>query len=410
MVVAAIAVVVAGALFVMSMKGEGPLSSASPSQTLSAVQKKGNVAVVRAGIGYTLDEGSPLKDGDEIETLNASTVTCAADASGLVALNQNTTVRIDSARAEAPSYEVTEGSVFVDAKAEGDDSVTVQVSDESVSSRDAVFVASSHPGSASVQVLGGEVMLSDGTTLSAGHMLVISSREGESAQRQTSDLSLASLDAFALEHARSVIAAGRTLSFAESDIDAVEAQRAEEKAAAESSSAEGAYLATENAAQSGGSNGVSSEGPSPEDGGAPVAPAPSAKTCTIEIRCDTILDNMGDLASGKDVYVPANGVILATSTVEFAEGDTVVDVLRAVCSAANIQLEYSFTPVYNSYYIEGINNLYEFDCGNQSGWMFKVNGWFPNYGSSSYVVQDGDVIVWCYTCKGFGADLGASVR
>ena len=60
-----------------------------------------------------------------------------------------------------------------------------------------------------------------------------------------------------------------------------------------------------------------------------------------------------------------------------------------------------------SYYVEGINNLYEFDCGEQSGWMYAVNGWYPNYGCSAYTLSDGDVIGWAYTCNGYGADLGA---
>lgn len=55
------------------------------------------------------------------------------------------------------------------------------------------------------------------------------------------------------------------------------------------------------------------------------------------------------------------------------------------------------------------NHLYEFDCGNESGWMYKVNGWFPNYGCSSYYLEDGDVIVWTYSCKGLGADVGGGV-
>lgn len=73
----------------------------------------------------------------------------------------------------------------------------------------------------------------------------------------------------------------------------------------------------------------------------------------------------------------------------------------------NIQIEYSYTPLYGSYYIEGINHLYEFDCGKQSGWMYKVNGWFPNYGCSSYKLEGGETIVWAYTCKGLGTDIGA---
>ena len=89
------------------------------------------------------------------------------------------------------------------------------------------------------------------------------------------------------------------------------------------------------------------------------------------------------------------------------EGETVLDVLERVCTEWGIQLEYSWTPAYGSYYIEGINHLYEFSCGQQSGWMYKVNGWFPNYGCSEYILDAGDEIVWCYTCKGLGTDVGA---
>ena len=126
----------------------------------------------------------------------------------------------------------------------------------------------------------------------------------------------------------------------------------------------------------------------------------------IEIRCDTILNNMSDLAPGKAEFVPSNGVILPMVEVPYYENETVFEVLNRVCKTAGIQIEYSWTPLYGSYYIEGINHLYEFDCGEQSGWMYKVNEWFPNYGCSSYYVGDGDVIVWCYTCKGLGADVG----
>ena len=116
---------------------------------------------------------------------------------------------------------------------------------------------------------------------------------------------------------------------------------------------------------------------------------------------------MKDLTPGLDVYVPDNGTILAATTVSFTAGETVFDVLKRICDERNIQIEYSYTPLYGSYYIEGINHLYEFDCGQQSGWMYKVNGWFPNYGCSSYKLEGGETIVWCYTCKGLGTDVGA---
>lgn len=141
----------------------------------------------------------------------------------------------------------------------------------------------------------------------------------------------------------------------------------------------------------------------------PAPTEPPAKYVTISIVCDTILNNMDDLEPSKAPYVPDSGVILGSTQVAFTEGETVFDVLRRACDAAGIALEYSWTPMYNSYYIEGINNLYEFDCGSESGWMYKVNGWFPNYGCSAYTLSEGDTIVWCYTCKGLGADVGGSV-
>ena len=98
-------------------------------------------------------------------------------------------------------------------------------------------------------------------------------------------------------------------------------------------------------------------------------------------------------------------MILPATTVTFSPGESVYDALRQVCRDYGIHLESEFTPRYNSTYIQGISNLYEFDVGNESGWMYKVNGWFPNYGCSRYQVEDGDVICWVYTCD-LGADIG----
>ena len=55
-------------------------------------------------------------------------------------------------------------------------------------------------------------------------------------------------------------------------------------------------------------------------------------------------------------------------------------------------------------YVDGINNLFEFDGGRWSGWMYCVNKWYPNYGCGIYYVKPGDVIEWNYTCD-LGLDL-----
>lgn len=131
----------------------------------------------------------------------------------------------------------------------------------------------------------------------------------------------------------------------------------------------------------------------------------SSHTCTISIECSTILNNWDDLNEAKADFVPSDGWILYTSEVEYSPGETVYDVLYQVCKDTSIQMSAKYTPAYGSYYVEGINQLYEFDCGELSGWMYSVNGWFPNYGCSQYEVSDGDIIEWRYTCD-LGRDVG----
>jgi hypothetical protein len=130
-------------------------------------------------------------------------------------------------------------------------------------------------------------------------------------------------------------------------------------------------------------------------------------TCTFSIECSTILNNLDQLDPDKLECVPSNGVILAKTTVTFYEGESVFDVLQRLCKEKGIHMESSWTPIYNSAYIEGIHNLYEFDCGELSGWMYRVNGWYPNYGCSRYQLKQGDVVEWRYTCD-LGEDVGRS--
>lgn len=126
-------------------------------------------------------------------------------------------------------------------------------------------------------------------------------------------------------------------------------------------------------------------------------------TCTFVIECKTILDNKDKLKKSLEKYVPDDAVIFS-KTVGFDSGESVYDILRRICDENSIQMEASYTPAFSSYYIEGINNIYEFDCGQGSGWMYSVNGVFPNYGCSSYKPANNDKIAFRYTCE-LGYDL-----
>ena len=144
--------------------------------------------------------------------------------------------------------------------------------------------------------------------------------------------------------------------------------------------------------------------------------AESAPVCFVTIDCRNIKNNLSSLKKGKKAFVPQSGYILKDARVPFEEGKSAFDVLKRACKEnvctdnceyckkGGIQLEFSFTPAYKSYYVEGIHQLYEKDCGSFSGWMFSVNGEFSDVSSSEYLLKAGDKITFSYTVS-MGDDL-----
>lgn len=133
--------------------------------------------------------------------------------------------------------------------------------------------------------------------------------------------------------------------------------------------------------------------------------ADSGLHCTVSISCATVWDNPDLLDAELAEILPDDGWLLHPTEMNFTDGESVFDALLRVCRENNIHMEYADTPAYNSAYIEGIGNLYEFDCGSLSGWMYAVNGEFPHYGCSAYALSDGDTVEWVYTCE-LGDDVG----
>lgn len=137
---------------------------------------------------------------------------------------------------------------------------------------------------------------------------------------------------------------------------------------------------------------------------------PQEDFVTITISCKKAVLNYDKLSeeAKNSLVVPESGIILPETRVLIKGGETVFDVLKKVCMENKIHLESSYTPVFESAYIEGINNLYEFQCGPLSGWMYSVGGDFVGHGSSSHVLKAGDKIVFEYTCD-LGRDLKAGM-
>ena len=382
----------------------------------------GTSSVVRNNIGFSIGEGTVLRDGDAVTTAAMSTLKLNASGFDMM-LGAESELSIASAAQEAFTSDLALGEMFLNLNE--DKGFSFKAGDLDIGLKEGVYHISAQTGSITVSVFSGEAEYAPGkaetgvfdkrTASSAvsdsAAAEVYTARAGEVLsivydEVQTVPLQATALNEFTIENAKKAIESSggkEELCFTTADLDKVIADREEEKRIALEElaryeaeiKAKGGTEAVHNTVVIGGGSSQSSSS--------------NVCSCTIQILCYTILDNMANLRPGKDAYVPANGVILTTTRVNFIEGDTVFDVLKGVCTYAGIQLEYSWTPMYNSYYIEGINYLYEFDCGPESGWMYKVNGWFPNYGCSSYTLHDGDTIVWTYTCNGLGVDVGGSV-
>lgn len=425
MAVGIAAIILAGVMFAGSVQGWFDDENANIAQSEDGAyvgngvfvsQKTGYANIEREGIAYALEEGTAIKDGDILQILNGSNITLGVNG-GTVKIDENTNVDVEISDSQT-TLNLTSGQIFVDT----DSDITVKTDLSDVTCQSGVFCVNARSGSANVYVF-------EGSTNLCKNGKGVNILNGE---QNGFDLDINSFDEFTLQN---IIDCGKQLCFTaqqaqdvlnarSSEISAEneQAQKLKEQERSEEEQVDAQRQANKeklsggknassssSSSSSGANSGSSASSSGNKNNGSLGTVIEEEKTCTISIRCDTILNNMSDLKDGKNKYVPSNGVILATSEIDFDEGETVFDVLKRACSLAGIQLEYSWTPMYNSYYIEGINNLYEFDCGEESGWMYKVNGWFPNYGCSSYTLKDGDAIVFCYTCKGLGADVGGSV-
>lgn len=114
----------------------------------------------------------------------------------------------------------------------------------------------------------------------------------------------------------------------------------------------------------------------------------------LTIRCDKV--------AGKADHIPADGVILAETAMPIASGDTVYTILTDAARAYGIHMEASGAN--GLMYVNGIGNIYEFDFGDLSGWVYMVNGASASVGCDQYTLKDGDRVEWHYTLE-LGKDV-----
>ena len=122
-------------------------------------------------------------------------------------------------------------------------------------------------------------------------------------------------------------------------------------------------------------------------------------TVTISIRCDNIV------GKSDSKNIPKDGCILSDTEIQIEKGETVYDVLNYAVKQKAIHMEKKGD---NGFvYVSAINNIYEFQFGDMSGWVYHVNGESPFVGCGNYKVKPGDKIEWMYTLD-LGVDTGNS--
>lgn len=387
--------------------------------SISSKKVSGVVNIERSGVGYSLKNATQLRNGDIIETKQGSEAELVIDEKNTVVMGENTELTIVSENIDEIQLKVERGEIFADVM-KPETNIRVDFGKNTMQVTGSVLGVSVQAGSDMLYMYSGETEVSTSDdireTIEEKEVLSVTENAYAQAEIQVTELEEQSLNEFFIRQAL-CCESKNDLCFTPKELEAVlEGRAAEKKKALEESVNSETHIQTAQEEEhesdnkdpeTSGENTTGDEAAEWEQTEIQQQSETKTSQCTIEIRCDTVLDNMENLSDGKEAYVPENGCILSSSTVDFTEGETVFDILERVCSYAGIQLEYSWSPVYDSYYIEGMNHLYEFDCGNESGWMYKVNGWYPNYGCSAYTLNDGDAIVWTYTCNGLGADVGA---
>ncbi len=115
--------------------------------------------------------------------------------------------------------------------------------------------------------------------------------------------------------------------------------------------------------------------------------------CTLEIVCDDAIAS-GELSPAKLELLPADGVVLAKTDVNFAKGDTVMDIIEKVLPEHEIHFDVQTTST--SKYLKAIANLYQEDCGPYSSWTYYINDVMPSTSAAGYKLKNGDAIRFVY--------------
>ena len=158
-------------------------------------------------------------------------------------------------------------------------------------------------------------------------------------------------------------------------------------------------------------------------------------------------EKIGTVTLSIEKFTIGQGYLIEPTQVVLHEGDTCANLVKDILKNNNYEIEAPTTS--NGWYLSGIKNadngktkipdviknmdtqvngediiyppddtaknvaypdLSEFSYHRNAGWMYSVNGEFPNVGMAAWIPKDGDVIRVQFTVYGLGADLGSQYK
>lgn len=149
--------------------------------------------------------------------------------------------------------------------------------------------------------------------------------------------------------------------------------------------------------QSSSGNNNPSSGSGSSSGGSSSSGGGSSSTTPIKSTIDVYLTITGDYVHGEEEHKGVYPTWESKTKLTIAENSTVQDLISAFAENSGYKFEGLSTG-----YISSVTNpdgvtIGEFTNGQNSGWLYKVNGSKPSVGITSYTLKNSDLVEFYYT-------------
>lgn len=126
---------------------------------------------------------------------------------------------------------------------------------------------------------------------------------------------------------------------------------------------------------------------------------PSSTTTTPQAPITSLVGSDGTSTNANDEQVQVQifgpledgNKVLKSGTIAIKDGDTAFDVLQQLDS------DISYTGSGSTIYVSRIDGYTAGHAGVGGGWLYCVNGSFPNYSAGAYKLKSGDLVQWMWT-------------